>query len=70
MARNSPSTFNADSVNFITAVEMSFDSGAVRVWNGYHPITIEGEEYLGLADLLDQLLGKGRVQQTMEQRHP
>ena len=52
MARNSPANFNSDTVNFITAVEMSFDSGAVRIWNGYHPITIEGEEYLGLADLM------------------
>lgn len=52
MARNSPANFNSDVVNFIAAVEMSFDSGAVRVWNGYESIIIDGEEYLGLADLL------------------
>ena len=52
MARNSPANFNADAVNFITAVKMEFDSGDVRVWNGYRAIAIGGEEYLGLADLL------------------
>lgn len=52
MSRSSPSNFDSDVVNFITAVEINFDLAPVRIWNGYRPITIDGDEYLGLATLM------------------
>ena len=34
------------------AVEMLFDSGAVRLWTGYDDRTIDGETYVGAGELL------------------
>lgn len=34
------------------AVELLFDSGAVRLWTGYENTTLEGNTYVGAGDLL------------------
>lgn len=52
MSRNSPSTFDNSEVNLFLAVKLEFDSGDVRLWNGYDDVTIDGEEYIGSGSLL------------------
>lgn len=42
------------------AVEMLFDSGAVRLWTGYGERTVEGETYVGAGSLLN-IEGLGEV---------
>lgn len=42
------------------AVEMLFDSGAVRIWTGYGDRTIDGSTYTGAGTLLD-IEGLGEV---------
>lgn len=50
--RNAPSNFQSDSVNLFLAAEMLFDSGAIRLWNGYQDATIDGELFIGTGHLL------------------
>lgn len=45
--RSSPANFDSTHVDFIVAVEVLFDSGGVRLWNGYADLEIEGETYIG-----------------------
>jgi hypothetical protein len=52
MSRSSPANFSNDSVNLFVAVELEFDSGAVRLWNGYHDATIDGDEYTGAGSFM------------------
>ena len=52
MSRSSPANFANDSVNLFVAVELEFDSGAVRLWNGYHDATIDGDEYTGAGSFM------------------
>jgi len=50
--RVSPSGFLDASMEVFYAVELEFDSGTVRLWNGTYDATIEGETYLGSGSLL------------------
>lgn len=50
--RTSPSEFTQDSFSPFLAVELSFDSGSVRLWNGYEDLTVDGETYIGSGNLL------------------
>lgn len=50
--RTSPSEFTQDSFSPLLAVELNFDSGILRLWNGYADLTIDGETYIGSGNLL------------------
>lgn len=50
--RSSPSEFNQDSLVPFLAVELLFDSGAVRLWNGYEDLTVDGDTYIGSGNLM------------------
>lgn len=52
MARNYPSDFDNNSMVLFYGVELGFDSGTVRLWNGTHDAVIEGETYTGAGSLL------------------
>lgn len=52
MSRNSPANFDDKVVNLFVAVELLFDSGAVRLWNGYSDATINGSEFIGSGSLI------------------
>lgn len=47
-----PAGFANDEVRSLFAVELEFDSGTLRFWNGYQPITIDSDEYIGAGSLL------------------
>lgn len=49
---DSPAGFNDADVFPFFAVELEFDSGTLRFWNGYSPVTIEGNSFLGAGSLL------------------
>jgi len=53
MTRAAPSGFSDDSMYLFYAVEFEFDSGTVRLWNGYTDAQIEGETYQAAGDLLN-----------------
>lgn len=57
MSRGIPSAIATalaqETVSPFYAVEMNFDSGAVRLWTGYGDRTIDGETYAGAAALLN-----------------
>ncbi len=42
-----PAGFANDEVRPLFAVELEFDSGTLKFWNGYQRITINGDEYIG-----------------------
>lgn len=44
--------FLSSSVELFVAVELSFDSGALRIWSGIGDKTIEGNTYTGTGSLL------------------
>jgi len=48
----SPSNFSNDSFHIFQAVNMSFDTGEVRLWSGYSDLTIDGKVFTGSADFL------------------
>lgn len=48
----SPSNFNNDELRPFFGVELSFDSGTLRFWNGYQSITVAGDSYTGAGNLL------------------
>lgn len=50
--RSSPTAFTADSLQPFLAVDLDFDSGNVRMWNGYGDLVIDGESYIGAGTLL------------------
>ena len=50
--RTAPTGFDADSLAPFLAIELEFDSGAVRLWNGYGEITIDSDTYTGAGSLL------------------
>lgn len=50
--RSAPSEFSQDSFAPFLAVELNFDSGILRLWNGYEDLTIDGASYTGSGDLL------------------
>lgn len=52
MTRAVPSEFSNDSMTLFYGVELEFDSGTVRLWNGTHDAIIEGETYTGSGSLL------------------
>ena len=52
MARTYPSGFDDASMVLFYGVELEFDSGTVRLWNGTHDAVIEGETYTGTGSLL------------------
>lgn len=50
--RTSPAEFLDASMEVFYAVELEFDSGTVRLWNGTYDASIEGETYTGAGSLL------------------
>ena len=50
--RTAPTNFEADSLNPFIAIDLAFDSGNVRLWNGYGEITIGSDTYTGAGSLL------------------
>jgi hypothetical protein len=50
--RTAPTAFADIELAVFLAVEMEFDSGTERFWNGYGTVTIGGEEYYGAGDIL------------------
>lgn len=50
--RSSPSEFNQDTLSPLLAIELNFDSGILRLWNGYYDLTIDGASYTGSGNLL------------------
>jgi len=47
-----PSGFSDASLTAFVAVELAFDSGTTRLWNGYGDLTVDGETYTGSGDLM------------------
>ena len=47
-----PSEFATDSFTGFLAVELEFDSGTLRIWNGIGSLTIDGETYAGGSALI------------------
>ena len=47
-----PSEFATDSFTGFLAVELELDSGALRIWNGYGDLTIDGDVYTGGGSLI------------------
>lgn len=47
-----PSEFSSDSFTGFLAVEMEFDSGTLRLWNGYGDLTLGGDTYTGGGSLI------------------
>ena len=47
-----PSEFATDSFTGFLAVELEFDSGTLRVWNGYGDLTIDSNVYTGGGTLI------------------
>lgn len=52
MARTYPAGFDNDSMYLFYAVELEFDSGTVRLWNGTHDAQIESNTFTGAGSLL------------------
>lgn len=50
--RSSPSEFNQDSLAPFVAIDLAFDSGAVRLWNGYTDLDIGGNTFIGAGSFL------------------
>lgn len=51
--RTAPTGFDADSLAPFIGVELNFDSGIVRLWNGYGDLMIDGASYTGAGSLLN-----------------
>jgi len=47
-----PSGFSDDSLVGFVAVELFFDSGTVRLWNGYGDLSFNSETFVGSASLI------------------
>ncbi len=47
-----PSGFSGAALNGFIAVELMFDSGTVRLWDGYRDLTVGGNVYTGAGTLL------------------
>jgi len=52
MRSGAPSAFTDDSLAPFIGVELEFDSGIVRLWNGYLDLTVDGKAFTGSADLM------------------
>jgi len=53
MTRSSvPSGFSDASLTAFVAVELEFDSGTTRLWNGYGDLTVNSQTYTGSGDLM------------------
>lgn len=50
--RSAPAFFDQDTLNPFIAIDLAFDSGAVRLWNGYGDLTINSATYTGAGTLL------------------
>lgn len=50
--RTAPTGFDSDSLAPFIAIDLGFDSGAVRLWNGYGEITVDSQTYTGAGSLL------------------
>lgn len=60
--RTSPSEFNEDSLAPFVAIDLNFDSGPVRLWNGYTDLTIDGDTFIGAGSFL----GVSSVEESAE----
>lgn len=60
--RTSPSEFNQDVLSPFVAIDLAFDSGAVRLWNGYTDLTIDGDTFIGAGSFL----GVSSVEESAE----
>ena len=47
-----PSGFSDASLTAFLAVELAFDSGTLRLWNGYGDLTVASNTYTGSGDLM------------------
>ena len=47
-----PSGFSDASLTAFVAVELAFDSGTTRLWNGYGDLTVASNTYTGSGDLM------------------
>ena len=47
-----PSGFSNGSLTAFVAVELAFDSGTTRLWNGYGDLTVASNTYTGSGDLM------------------
>ncbi len=47
-----PSGFSDASFTGFVAIELKFDSGTLRIWNGYGDLTVDGETYTGGGTLI------------------
>lgn len=52
MRTGTPSAFSDDELSPFIGVEMEFDSGILRLWNGYIDLTIDGKAFVGSANLM------------------
>ena len=50
--RSAPTGFSSDSLSPFVAIDLGFDSGAVRLWNGYGDLVIGSDTYTGAGTLL------------------
>jgi len=57
-----PSEFATGSFTAFLAVELEFDSGTLRIWNGYGDLTLGGNTYTGGGTLI----GVSAVEETSE----
>jgi len=48
-----PSGFSDASFTGFLAVELKFDSGTLRIWNGYGDLTVDGQTYTGGGNLIN-----------------
>lgn len=53
MRSGTPSDFSSDSLSPFLAIDLAFDSGAVRLWNGYGDLSIGTNRYTGAGTLLN-----------------
>jgi len=52
MRDGAPTQFNNDELAPFVGVELSFDSGVLRFWNGYEDITVDGAQFIGSGNLM------------------
>lgn len=50
---NVPAQFDNPTLTAFMAIELEFDSGTVRLWNGYGDLSYGGNSFLGSGDLMN-----------------
>lgn len=52
MRDNAPAAFSDDELSPFVGVELFFDSGVLRFWNGYADISVDGAQFVGSGNLM------------------